>query len=149
MKAGLIGMALVATTAFGATDWYTTNWLGQRTIAVKFEQPVSSVAVHIVGMKSGKCTPPKSNVRVMNFIPGSVVKNDYSLIAGLNLKSIGGKFSAESAGSATTQLPAVFKYSWLDLSLSAVHYNVVYSRSGKQYALGWRPDNGGGCTYPL
>lgn len=118
---------------------------------MKFEQDVSSVAVHYVGVKSGNCTPQYANVKVMEFFSDSTVKTDSSLIAALSLtkNKQTGQFSASTSNSATTALLAVFKYSFIDFLLSNLHYNIVYMRSGKFYSLGWRPDSEGDCTYTI
>lgn len=86
----------------------------------------------------------------MNFVAGSLVKQDSSLsakIAGM-YKGVNGEIAASSMQSATSNMPAVFTYNFTGL-LTELHYNIVYTRGGKQQALGWRPDSGGGCTYAI
>lgn len=139
--------AAFSNTAYAATDFYDAR---SRTISVKFEQPVESVSVHIIGKAHGKCLPAKSAVYVMNFVPAQSVKSDRKLSVGLGLKSkkASGEIAASSADSATSETPAVFSYNYTGL-IRELHYNIVYTRGGTQYALGWRPDSDGGCTYEI
>lgn len=133
-----------------ATDWYQASGF-TRNIYVKFEQPVQSVAIHYVGKSFGRCTGVRANVKTMNFVPASTVSANKSMVAGLGLtyNRITGTYSATSAATATYTMPAVFSYNFTNALISDFHYNIVYTRGGKQYSLGWRPDSGGGCTYPL
>jgi hypothetical protein len=135
------------TNLYSASDFYDQS---SRKISVKFEEPVDSVAVHIVGTNGKNCVKPKSIVKTMNFIPASSVQKDTTLSGGLGLKKNGASatISATSSKTASYQTPAVYSYNYTGL-ISNLHYNIVYTKNGKQTALGWRPDNGGGCTYPL
>jgi hypothetical protein len=145
---GALLFCAVASQAMAASDFIS----GNRTVSVWFDQPVENVSVHITGTRPGTgCIKPKSMVYVMNFLPASeVVKNNEiaGKIAAAYGKVINGEISAKTQSSASSKTPAVYSYNFTGL-VTNLHYNVVYTRGGKQFALGWRPDNGGGCTYPL
>lgn len=134
--------------SYAAMDFYESS---SRTIYVTFDQPVQSVSVHVVGKQGlglGKCTSPKSIVNVMEFMPASAVKKDKSISGKIsaNYKGTNGEIAAQSSSSASYNTPAVYKYNYTG-TITQLHYNIAYTRGGKQYALGWRPDSGGGCTY--
>lgn len=149
ISASIASYIIFSSTAFAATDFYDSR---SRTISVSFEQPVQSVSVHITGKERGKCIPAKAKVHVMNFIPAQTVKKDKKLSVGLGLKSKKANAEAEIAASlaesATSETPAVYSFNYTGL-IRELHYNIVYTRGGVQYALGWRPDSDGGCTYSI
>jgi len=135
--------------AAAATDWYDS---ASRTIYVTFEQPVGGVSVHITGNSAltGKCIAPMSEVKVMNFVPAQTVKSNKTLTAKLSAmyKGVKGEIAASSASEATSTRPAVYSYNYTG-TIRNLHYNTVYIRGNTRTARGWRPDNGGGCTYPV
>ena len=143
-----LALCALASHAHAAGDFISSN----RTVSVWFDQPVESVAVHVTGTRPGMgCIKPKSMVYVMNFLPASeVVKNNEiaGKIAGAYGKAINAEISAKMQTGATSKTPAVYSYNFTGL-VTNMHYNIVYTRGGKQFPLGWRPDNGGGCTYPM
>ncbi len=146
MKKLILGLSclVLATSAFSAQQWYSSSW-GDRTINVTFEQPVQAVSVYLAGTRNGRCIPANSQVYSMNFVSNSTVQRNDKLSGELDARGI--KASASSQWSATRQNPAVFTKTYSDWGVRNLHYNIVYTRNGKRYQLGWQPDNGGGCTY--
>ncbi len=136
--------------ANAAVDIYEITGMSRK-ISVAFVQPVEHVAVHIVGVNGRGCTAPQQFVYSMNFIPRQQVKQDRSLSAKLqgSFRGANGEIEAANQRSATSSTPAVFSFSFTNPSLRAVKYNIVYTRNGQSFSQGWRPDAGGGCTYPL
>ncbi len=157
MKKLILGLSclVLATSAFSAQQWYKTNWYGERTINVIFDEPVQAVSVYLAGadkiVKSNgeveyKCIPPNSKVYSMNFIPNSTVQSNSDVMA--KLKARGIELSASYQSSANKKTPAVFTKSFTDWKMRNLHYNIVYTKeNGERHQLRWQPDSRGGCTY--
>lgn len=138
-------LGATASSSFAAEVWYEVDWMGNRTISVEFVQPVEEAYVHITGIRNGKCTPPNSNVRVMRRDEAKTTSNNYNVSANAGRGGVG--VGASMGGNTSYSTPQVYRYSFHDLSLSQVHYNVMYVRNGKSYSVkGWSPTPNH-CTY--
>lgn len=134
--------ALFANSIFAANTYYELNrWTGNRSIYVAFEQPVERAYVHITGMKDGRCTPPRSNVRMMQYIPPQEIVNNPNLAINLGVKGVGlnVEFGGRSSSYRTPQY--FYKYEFFDPFLSQVNYKIFYVRNGQHHELpgGWAP----------